>query len=257
MQQPWGAKEEGCFRPPAASRSPRLAQYPSAALSPGPARGSTDDAGEQREERATCAGAGREEEALVVPAWLEPSHRRRPGPFCPRSLVGCGNRPRCQGCGCVGRDRRACVLLSEDGRWGLDGKVKGGGVGLCAGRRKTTHRVLAQALGPATHWSRPPAFVPALTSPLNEGHPPEAFCSLQVGENVDDSSCQLAAAPAHLARKCPSAPSASGVKAGSPGAPRPLPPLPLPLPGHPGALQRLIRPRVQSFSLKDRGHSRL
>lgn len=85
--------------------------------------------------------------------------------------------------------------------------------------------------------------------PLNEGHPPEALCSLQVGRTWTTaavSSCRTCTSGTGSA---PSAPSASGEKqvAGSPASPSSLP---LPSPGHPGALQRLIRPRVQSFSLK-------
>lgn len=68
-------------------------------------------------------------------------------PLC----VGCRNCPWGQGCGCVGVDRVRNGAASRG--WegvGWMGRWRGGGVGLCAGRRKTTHRVPAQALGPTT-----------------------------------------------------------------------------------------------------------
>lgn len=91
--------------------------------------------------------------------------------------------------------------------------------------------------------------------PLNEGHPPEAFCSLQVGRTWTTaavSSCRTCTSGTGSA---PSAPSASGEKqvALEPRVPLlPSPPLPW-SPWSPAAPHSATRAELL---FKDRGHSR-
>lgn len=153
-------------------------------------------------------------------------------PLC----VGCRNCPWGQGCGSVGVDRVRNGAASKG--WegvGWMGRWNGGGVGLCAGRRKTTHR------SPPRPWDLPltesPSSLcscpaPPLGScpylPLNEGHPSETLSSLQVGRTWTTaavSSCRICTSGTGSA---PSAPSASAEKQVA-QEPR-VPVLPSPLP---------------------------
>lgn len=127
-------------------------------------------------------------------------------------------------------------------------------MGLCAGRRKTTHRVPGlgswdSTLTGALHLGSSCPDLPKTKATLLR---PSALCRL--GER-GRQQLSARAAPAHLAREVPFRSFCFRRKAGSPGARDPL--LPSSSPGHSWSPAAPLNSATRAELLfKDRGHSR-